>query len=230
MRILAKRQPLSLLMEGSRALEGTVGRRMATSFVVPLPCGTLWTASLLPLEKKMNGTPVVRNMTQAVQWPQHLSLLREAWGMGIRRLPATAEQWQFEDYRDEVRRTGILQPWPLHLVVWIPETAPARWRVLVASRIVSTLGPQLDAGGFFARPMCIDDPFVFLLWPQDCTWSRWSPTEYILPLKTRMQEVLFHMIHEAYQLLWPSSTDHNTTPPPSLCDLIPELKIFRHPL
>jgi hypothetical protein len=29
-------------LDGGPVLQGSVGRRLATSFVVPLPCGTVW--------------------------------------------------------------------------------------------------------------------------------------------------------------------------------------------
>jgi hypothetical protein len=71
--------------------------------------------------------------------------------------------------------------------------------------------------------MCLDDPFVFLLWPQDCTWSQWSPTEYLLPLRARLTETLFHMLYEAHRFLWPM----RVAGVPPLSDLMPEFKVFR---
>ena len=146
--------------------------------------------------------------------------------------------------------------WPVHMILWIPTRAPAMWRLLVSSRLVPTLGPpgltdhigfngpvcpQLDAGGFFVRPLCVDSPFIFLLWPQDCTWTVHSPAEYLLPLQARLREVFFQMLQEAYQLLWPaaaashnkannsSKPDQQTSgpPPPPLSSLLPEMGIFR---
>ena len=55
-------------------------------------------------------------------------------------------------------------------------------------------GPQFDALGFLSRPLCTDSPFIFLLWPQDCTWSTRSPQGYILPLQRRITAVVFRML------------------------------------
>lgn len=170
-------------------------------------------------------------MTQAVQWPQHLCVMREAWNMGMKRLKSNADTWNFEEFREEVRRIGAKQQWPVHLVIWIPASSPPNWKNLVANRIVASLGPQLDTSGFLTRPMCLDNPFVFLLWPQDCTWSRWSPTEYLLPLRKRISEVLFAMLLDAYRVLWPNGFSELGWLPgqPSLAELLPELKICRVP-
>lgn len=190
-------------------------------------CGTTGWSS----QRRLAGADLSGSMTQAVQWPQHLCVIREAWQMGIRRPLATDATWTFEDYREEVFRMGTKQQWPIHVVVWIPPHSPPNWKALVSSRLVSSLGPQLDAGGFLARPLCLDNPFIFLLWPQDCTWSRWSPTEYILPLRARIGAVLFSMLLEAYHVLWPNGFSELTWLPgqPALADLIPDLKVFRHP-
>lgn len=65
--------------------------------------------------------------------------------------------------------------------------APPDWMALITNRLTCKVGPprhhhgprrswpqaagcrgpQLDACGYFARPLCVDDPFVFLLWPQE---------------------------------------------------------------
>ena len=92
---------------------------------------------------------------------------------------------------------------------------------IVCNRIVSTLGPQLDTGGFLSRPLCHDSPFAFLLWPQDSTWTRWSPAEYALPLRRRITVVLFHMLWEASQTLWPQGSGA-----PPLCELLPRLTLM----
>lgn len=102
------------------------------------------------------------------------------------------------------------------------------WWSLVANRLVMTIvrvpltprgypgiGPQFDALGFLFRPLCTEDPFIFLLWPQDCTWSTRAPQSYILPLQRRITAVVFRMIFDqgmdtamsplrpdAYGMLW----------------------------
>lgn len=175
-------------------------------------------------------------MTQAVQWSQHQSILREAWTTGLRRPRACAEGWSVPDYREEVLHAPAPllslhhrdQPpgvWPIHLILWIPVRAPTMWRVLLGSRLVSTLGPQLDAGGYFVRPLCVDAPFILLLWPHDCTWTCWSPVDYLLPLRARLREVLFQMLFDAYHLLWPDGRKHPEALPLSM--LLPEMGIFR---
>lgn len=132
--------------------------------------------------------------------------------------------WVFETLLAELNRTGGDYEWPLYFVVWIPRSAPRKWQALVASRVVSTLGPQLDAAGFLCRPLCMDDPFIFLLWPQDSTWSPWSTAEYILPLRARVSEVLFHMLYEAHQLMWPGEASAGV---PTLSDLLPDITVCR---
>lgn len=144
--------------------------------------------------------------------------------MGIRRPTADLSGWVFEDFRREVYLAGTQKQWPLHLVVWLPKQAPPNWRALILNRIVSTVGPQLDAGGFFTRPLCVSDPIVFLLWPQDCTWSRVSPLEYLLPLRQRLKEVVFQMVHDGHWMLWPGGDGA-----PPLAELLPEMRVFRRP-
>ena len=96
--------------------------------------------------------------------------LREAWNVEIRRAPARPEHWtDGPDLPAEVSQYKQNHPRPLVLIVWIPLTTPAPWRAIVCNRLVSTLGPQLDAGGFLSRPLCHDSPFAFLLWPRDAT-------------------------------------------------------------
>lgn len=191
---------------GGRVLEGSVGRRLVTSFVVPLPCeGSAW------------------NMTQAVQWPNHLALLRDAWDAGLRRVrvggPPVAGG---ADLLEETRRLALVDPWPLFLVVRVPRDAraPAGWWTLVVNRVVPTVWPQLDACGFYARPLCTDEPFVFLLWPQEYVWSRHSRTDLVLPLRERVGNALFHMVLEAHRTLPAGSA-------PSLADLLPVLSLAR---
>ena len=158
-------------------------------------------------------------------WPQHLTVLREAWAMGVRRPRADDDDWRFEDLRREVYRVGTRHQWPLHLMVWVPAAAPPPWRALVVNRLVSTLGPQLDAGGFFARPLCDDDPLVYLLWPQDCTASPHALREYLLPLRARLAAVVFRLAYDGYLSLWPAG---DPAAPP-LADLLPQLRLFRRP-
>lgn len=145
--------------------------------------------------------------------------------MGIRRPTADPEHWHFEDFRREVYRVGSQQQWPLHLMTWVPASAPPNWRALVVNRLVLTLGPQLDAGGFFGRPLCGDDPLIYLLWPQDCTSSTRALREYLLPLRVRLREVVFRMAYEGYLTLWPQR-DAST---PALAELLPQMRLFRRP-
>lgn len=173
---------------GARALEGSVGRRLVTSFVVPLPCGsTEW------------------NMTQCVAWPQHACLLREAWDAGLRRLRVGLDPVVVCGPSPAGKRDGGGggSRWPLVLAVRLARPAPPQWDALVSSRLVATLGPQLDACGFFARPLCLDDPFVILLWPQEHVWSGQSRRELVLPLRKRVGTALFQMLWDAHRSLWP---------------------------
>lgn len=146
-----------------------------------------------------------------------------------------------EDFRTEMFLRNVYEQWPLHLAVQWPATcSPPQWRSLVDNRLVATLGPQLDACGFFARPMCSTDPFVFLLWPQEAAWIRNAETEVLLPLRRRvartqahtdtytqwvLAHVLFLMLLEAHRALWPAGCSGI---PPQLRDLVPEVRLFRH--
>lgn len=197
-------------LQAGRVLEGSVGRRLVTSFVVPLPCGSIW------------------NTCQAVQWPQHASLLHEAWQAGMRRL--RVEQCIHEpNLLLEIQRHAQVAEWPLFLLVRMPRGAPLAWDVLVSNRLTCTLGPQLDASGFFVRPLCLDRPFVFLLWPQECIWSRHARSDLVLPLRKRVGKALFHMLLEAHRTLWPPTAE-NAWEAPDLRDLIPQLTLTRDPV
>ena len=192
---------------GGRVLEGSVGRRLVTSFVVPLPCeGSTW------------------NMTQAVQWPNHLCLLRDAWDAGLRRVRVGDPPLVSDDLVAETAWRAAASQWPLFLVARVPRPAgaPPGWVSLVTNRLVSTVWPQLDACGFFARPLCSDDPFVFLLWPQECVWSRHCRADLVLPLRRRVGNALFHMVVEAHRSLWPAGV-----PAPELSELMPVLTLTR---
>ena len=46
-------------------------------------------------------------------------------------------------------------PWPIYLCFEVDDASPTEWRSLVSSRLVTTVVPQLDASGFFPRPLCI---------------------------------------------------------------------------
>ena len=219
-------------MAGSQALENSIGRRMFTSFVVPLPCGSGWNKTQSP--RGASSSSSVPRVCPAVGWTQHTCILREALSTGRRR-PSVAvllETIALEDFRDEMLIRSTYEQWPVHLVVrWpshphplVPPTADksaSQWRSLVDSRLVATLSPQLDACGLFARPLCMDDPFVFLLWPQEAAWTRHAEIEVLLPLRRRVSRVLFLMLLEAHQSMWPQDG-------PPLRDLVPEVQLMRH--
>ena len=59
-----------------------------------------------------------------------------------------------------------------------------------------------------------------LLWPQDVMWFRYAQADLMLPLRSRLSKVMFHMLLEAQRLLWPED-------PPSLSTLLPEMQLLR---
>ena len=77
-------------------------------------------------------------------------------------------------------------PWPVYLCFEMDGACPVAWRSLVSSRLVTTVVPQLDASGFFPRPLCISPSegclwntqasltlghrAIILLWPQHAMW------------------------------------------------------------
>jgi hypothetical protein len=76
-------------------------------------------------------------------------------------------------------------PWPIYLCFEMDSVYPVEWRSLVSSRLVTTVVPQLDAAGFFPRPLCITTSegcegtqtslylghlTIILLWPQHAMW------------------------------------------------------------
>lgn len=194
---------LAPLLTGGPVLEQTVGRHQATSFVVPLPCGSVW------------------NTTQAVQFPQHMVLLREAWEGGLKRLTVGSNIGP-SDFAMELHDVSMRCQWPLYLLVNIPRHTPCKWQAMVGNRIVLTLVPQLEVSGFFCRPLCRDDPFIFLLWPREYQWSQRTRAEAVLPLRKRVGRVLFHMLSEAHRLLWPVPEQ---PPAPELFDLLPTVTV-----
>ena len=133
-----------------------------------------------------------------------------------------------EDFRSEMLLRSAYEQWPVHLVVQWPDchhhlpVMMQQWHSLVDSRLVATLSPQLDACGFFTRPMCMDNPFVFLLWPQEAAWTRHVEIEVLLPLRRRVSRVLFLMLLEAHRSMWPQKNG------PALRDLVPEVRLMRH--
>lgn len=118
----------------------------------------------------------VWNMTQSVQLVTQRTLLREAWSGALHR---NVGAWV--NFRDELRAQtcshhsidGHLRArWPLYLSLTLPEWSPIEWRGIIGSRIMATLLPQLEACGFYPRPLCVDRPgYLVLLWPADATWT-----------------------------------------------------------
>lgn len=165
-------------------------------------------------------------MTQCVQMVTQQTLLREAWRV------ATLKTMHFVDFRQELRDIMCRQQpelpqlcvprWPVYLTVQLPETSPVEWRGIVGSRLMAVLLPQLQACGFFPRPLCVDKPsYMVLLWPLDSVWTTQSHIEFMLPLQDRILPCLFAMLETAYDTLW----DHQHTDHPPLADLLPKLDI-----
>ena len=193
------------------ALECSMGRHLSTSFVVPLP--------------SCDGCRVW-NMTQCVQQATQQTLLIEAWRA------ATVRMWPYEPYRHEMREMlchrqssngDVLIRWPVYLSVTLPEASPAEWRGIFGSRLMSMLLPQLQACGFFPRPLCVDNPsYVLLLWPIESMWAKHSQSDIVLPLEERILPCLFAMVESAYTTLW-GFYDKEVAPP--LSSLLPELDV-----
>ena len=126
--------------------------------------------------------------------------------------------------RDGVRR------WPLYLSITLPKRSPMEWRGIIGSRprggphparaavracLMTTMLPQLEACGFFPRPLCTDFPsFLILVWPADATWSTYSQATVLLPLRERLMPCLFAMIETAYSSLWHGPTAPRGYSPP----------------
>ena len=123
----------------------------------------------------------------------------------------------------ELHDRARLSEWPLFLLVRPVAGEPKRWRSVVSNRLTTTLVSQLDASGFFTRPLCHDDPFVFCLWPQDVLHVRHSKLDLVLPLRRRVGRALFHMLAEAYHTTWAS----DDTDAPELRDLLPDVRLVR---
>jgi hypothetical protein len=112
----------------------------------------------------------------------------------------------------------------VYLTVALPPTAPQEWRGIVASRLMSTLLPQLDACGFFCRPLCTESPaYKVLLWPMDAVWTTHAPLDLLLPLRERLMPCLFVMLQTAYVSLF-GDIDPSVRPPP-LTLLLPSLDL-----
>lgn len=180
-------------VDGS-ALEVSLGRHQATSFVVPLPT-TL--------------APRVWNMTQSVQVSTQRSLLREAWAAALSASPPN----ELPEFRHEMREYTCQRHgpqgtrWPVYLCVELPLSAPPEWRGIVGARLMSTLLPQLEACGFFPRPLCVDEPsYLVLLWPVDATWSTHAPADLVLPLRGRILPCMYAMLQAAYVTMWGTRT------------------------
>lgn len=110
--------------------------------------------------------------------------------------------------------------WPVYLSVTLPSGAPPEWRGIVGSRLMSVLLPQLQACGFFPRPLCVDTPsYLLLLWPADSIWSNVSHTDVMLPLQERILPCLFAMLESAHHTLWPGRDA------PPLRQLLPEMDV-----
>jgi hypothetical protein len=194
-------------------LEVCIGRHLATAFVVPLPVAC---------------TTRVWNMTQCVHGATQRAVLREAWcaAVAIATAGPTGDM-QFVDFADELRalRCGPqaangLARWPVYLTVALPFGAAHEWRGIVASRLMATLLPQLDACGFFCRPLCTDEPtYKILLWPMDAVWTTHAPLDLVLPMRDRLMPCLFVMLQTAYIALW----GPNGGPP--LVELLPSLDL-----
>ena len=201
-------------MDGS-ALEVSVGRHLSTSFVVPLPVG----ADSYSIR--------VWNMTQCVQQANQHTLLREAW------LATSCHSLPYKNFRNEKREMlchrhndigKVVMRWPVYLSIKLPERSPPEWRGIVASRLMSTLLPQLQACGFYPRPLCVDNPaYLVLLWPVQCLWADRAKEDLVLPLQDRILPCLFAMLESAYIALWSDPEDLKWAPP--LKSLLPELDI-----
>ena len=179
-------------VDGS-ALEVSLSRHQATAFVVPLP-------TALP--------PRVWNMTNCVHVATQRSLLREAWSAAL----APGPPMLVPEYRNEVREftcqrhaTGgtMVMRWPVYLSIERPAQAPLEWRGIVGARLIGMLVPQLEACGFFPRPLCVDEPaYLVLLWPVDAVWATHAPADLVLPLRGRILPCIFAMLQAAYLTLW----------------------------
>ena len=125
--------------------------------------------------------------------------------------------------------------WPIYLTIKLPDCSPEEWRGIIGSRLMSVLLPQLQACGFFPRPLCVDRPaYMLLLWvgchiccdvtfhsrPVDCVWTNQSYLEFTLPLEDRILPCLFAMLETAYNTLWDAQTER-----PPLSTLLPQLDI-----
>jgi hypothetical protein len=226
---------LAAVAEGKRvdggALEGSVGRRLVTNFVVPLPfisgTGRLWNMSgRLPVPgapRRIGRRPAV---TQCVQLSNQRCLLREA-----RRALEAAPEEPLGDYRKEMQTVpaGPGRPrWPVYLSITFPENSPYEWRGIVGSRLMSTLLPQLESSGLFARPLCVDTPaYVVLLWPMDALWVTQARNDALLPIRERVLPCLFSMMETAFLTLWPRSVagGDGRDAGPRLVHLLPDLDL-----
>jgi hypothetical protein len=195
------------------ALEVSVGRHLSTSFIVPMPIVTdnrVW------------------NMTQCVQQANQHTLLREAW-----KATTTCQLGPYPNYRNEMRESlcqrhndvgHVVMRWPVYLSIKLPERSPPEWRGIVGSRIMNLLLPQLQACGFFPRPLCVDTPaYVVLLWPAQSLWMPRAQEDILLPLQDRLFPCLFAMLEASYASLW-TDADRQDWAPPLKC-LLPELDI-----
>ena len=193
------------------ALQVSMGRHLSTAFVVPLPSSSgyrMW------------------NMTQCVQTSNQQVILKEAWNA------ATFRAAEFPEYRHEMRdmccrrhntEGALLLRWPVYLSVRLPDCSPPEWHGIVGSRLMSVLLPQLQACGFFPRPLCVENPcYTVLLWPSDSVWSNVSHVDIALPLQDRILPCLFAMLESAYISMWSAKSTEDA---PSLSRLLPELDV-----
>lgn len=136
-----------------------------TSFKTEYAITTHTPCLVVPMPLKIDDAQNAWNMTQSVQQPQMLAIVREA--SQVKSLP-DASGLVKQNFRDELRsRRTFLSRWPLFLRITLPEDAPPAWKGIFASRLMPTLIPQLEVCGFYPRPLCVDDPaFVILLWPK----------------------------------------------------------------
>ena len=197
-------------VDGS-AVEVSMGRHLSTAFVVPLPSSSGYR---------------VWNMTQCVHHTNQQVILREAW------TAATSRNTEFVNFRNEMREMCylrhtvhgmVLMRWPVYLSVRLPDCSPPEWLGIVGSRLMSVLLPQLQACGFFPRPLCVDNPsYLVLLWPMDSVRTNVSHVDVALPLQDRILPCLFAMLEAAYITLWSKGTILDAPP---LNRLLPELDV-----
>ena len=193
----------------------SIGRYVATAFVVPLPVAY---------------TPRIWNMTQCVQMPTQRAILREAWFAAVAIAHnGPGQPTAFADSAEEVRalRRGPvaangLARWPVYLILLHPPGSPKEWRGIVGSRLMATLLPQLEACGFYCRPICVESPaYKILLWPMDAVWTTHAPADLVMPLRDRILPCLFVMFQTAYGALWGNGAPDR----PPLSDLLPSLDL-----